>query len=76
MMIKMKADFSDAVTDVTSWGFEIADIYGIKDNETYSFSKQVGQEDVFINITHIRFRVSNMSVLVMPNSSAPRIRMR
>ncbi|MDG1950564.1 MAG: hypothetical protein P8J32_07165 [bacterium] len=72
----MKREFSDAVSDIESWGFEIADIYGIKDNETYSFSKQVGEEEAFINITHMHFKVSNVSVLVMPKARPPRIRMR
>ena len=72
----MKANISDAVTDIVSWGFEISDIYGIKDNETYSFRKEVDQEDVFINITHKNFKVSNVSMVVMPYATPPRIRIR
>lgn len=76
MKIKMKRSFTYAVEDVVAWGFQIADIYGVKGNETYSFEKQVGSEQVFINITHERFQVTNVSVLVMPQAKPPRMRMR
>jgi hypothetical protein len=76
MKLKMKEDFSDAVADVGAWGFEISDIYGVADNETYSFSKTVGLEEVFINITHMRFKVTNISFLVMEKARPARIRFR